>query len=349
MIEYSTRQMFFDKEPELLNKIHFECGVRLAFREDISNMNWITDSNGSCCICQHFPDDMELKTYLSSYKRAYELIIISSDEITAKNVNSLIYSARLLCYPQFDFNEHTLFEIKDADEYVKLGGKFEDMFVQKEITSNMILACLIAARASNANFNFALEKYKFSLNLDWFTPHSANPYYGQVFYTGLESNNSNVTKIYAFLSAYSIVEELCVDIRSSSKMPRFIADKWNQNVLDNLKLRLHKIGLDIDTKMEWLIRGDSNPLYDSIQPQFTTKSQYYNPSNNVYDLELKIYEAIHYGSYIRNFFLAHKTDEIVKFINPYDIHNIQSLVRILLLSSTGVWNHMENYRELLTS
>ncbi len=36
MIEYSTRQIFFDKEPELLNKIHVECGVRLTFREDES-------------------------------------------------------------------------------------------------------------------------------------------------------------------------------------------------------------------------------------------------------------------------------------------------------------------------
>ena len=120
-----------------------------------------------------------------------------------------------------------------------------------------ILACLIAARASNANLDFALEKYKFSLNLDWFTPHSANPYYGQVFYTGFESNNSNVTKIYAFLSAYSIVEELGVDIRSSAQTPRFIKDKWNPVVLDELKLRLDKIGLDIDTKIE-------NPQYRHI-------------------------------------------------------------------------------------
>lgn len=48
------------------------------------------------------------------------------------------------------------------------------------------------------------------------------------------------------------------------------------------------------------------------------------------------------------FDLAHKTNEIVKFINLYDIHNIQSLVRILLLSSIGVWNCMANYREMLT-
>lgn len=340
--------MFFDKKPELLNKIHFDCGVELSFREDISNMNWITDSNGSCCMLQHFPDAVELEKYLSSYKRAYELVLISPDEITAENVNSLIYSARLLCYPQVDFKEHILIKLEDADEFIKTGGNFEDWFVQKEITSNMILACLIAAHASNANLDYALEKYKFSLRLDWFTPHSAHPYYGKVFYTGVEANKSNVNKIYAFLCAYSIVEELGLDIRSSAKKPRFINDEWNPEVLDDLNLRLNNIGLDENSKMEWLIRGTPNPLYDEIKPKFTTESQYYNPANDVYDLELKIYEAIHYGSYIRNFFLAHKTNEIVKYINPYDIHNMQSLVRMLILSSTGLWNCMDNYREMLT-
>lgn len=210
--KYSTRQMFFDKDPELLNKIHFNCGVKLSFREDISNMNWITDSDGSCHLLRKFPDSLQLETYLSSYKKAYELVIESPDEITVENVNSLIYSARLLCYPEISFREHTLIELNYTDEYVKIGGNLYELFVQEEICSNMIQACIIAARASNAGLDYALEKYKYSLNLDWFTPHSANPYYGQVFYTGFNSNHSNVNKIYAFLSAYSIIEELEVEI-----------------------------------------------------------------------------------------------------------------------------------------
>ncbi|MPM87805.1 hypothetical protein SDC9_134905 [bioreactor metagenome] len=323
--------------------------MKLTYREDISNMNWITDSKGSSSLLQHFPDALQLEKYLSLYKRAYELVIVSPDEITAENVNSLIYSARLLCNPQFDFKENTLIELNETDELVKIGGRFSECFVQKAICSNMILACLIAAHASNADLEYALEKYKFSLSLDWFTPHSAHPYYGHVFYTGLESNKSNVNKIYAFLCTYSIIEELGVDIRSSSKKPRFLNNEWNPEVLNDIKLRLNKIGLDFDTKMEWLIRGKPNPLYDEIKQKFTTKSQYYNPANYVYDLELKIYEAIHYCSYIRSFYLAHKTDKTVKYINPYDIHNIQSLVRILILSATGFWSGMDNYREKLQS
>lgn len=348
MKSYSTRQIFFDKQPELLSKIKFSCGAKLTFREDISNTNWIEGSSGSCCLLQHFPDAVELETYMSSYQRAYELIIISPDEITAKNINSLIYAARLLCYPQFDFNEHVLIELKDADELVKVGGNLEEWLVQKEITFDMMRACLIAAHASNANLDYALEQYKFSLALNWITPHSAHPHYGQVFYTGLETNRSNVNKIYAFLCAYSIIEELGLGIRSSQKNPRLIDDEWNPKVLDNLNIRLKKIGLDLETKIDWLIRGNPNPLYDEIKPRVTTKSEFYNPSNKVFDLELKIYEAINYGHYIRNCYLAHKANEVVKFINPYDVHNIQSLVRMLILSSIGFWNGMDNYREMLT-
>ncbi len=81
-------------------------------------------------------------------------------------------------------------------------------------------------------------------------------------------------------------------------------------------------------------------MYDEIKPQFTNKAEWYNPDNNVFDLELTIYEAIHYCSYIRNYFIAHKTNDIVKYINPYDIHNMQDLARRLILSTLGVWDIM---------
>lgn len=341
-MEFSTRQIFNDSHPEMLENIKFDCNAKLAYRQDPSNLHWITDDNGSSYIYEHFPSEEELNKLKDSYKNAFELIIIADDELTARNINSLIYSARLLCYPDVNFTEHHLIEVSTSNQWITTGGKFSKEFKQDEISDRMILACLIASRASNKNLQYALEKYKYSLHLDWFTSHSANPMCGKIFYTGLRENTSQINSIYAFLCAYTIVEELDLDIRSSAKKPRFISgtNEWNRDVLNDIIKRLNDVKISADDTITWLIRGEPSPMYDEIKPQFTNNSEWYNPDNDVFDLELTIFEAIHYCSYIRNFFIAHKTNDIVKYINPYDIHNMQILARRLILSTLGVWDNM---------
>jgi len=342
MMEFSTRQIFNDSHPELLKNIKFDCNVKLAYRQDPSNLHWITDDNGSSCICEHFPSEEKLANLKASYKNAFELIIIADDELTAQNINSLIYSARLLCYPDVNFTEHHLLEVSTSNQFIASGGNFSKEFKQGEISDRMILACLIASRASNKNLQYALEKYKYSLHLDWFTSHSASPMYGKKFYTDVRENTSHINSIYAFLCAYTIIEELGLDIRSSAKNPRFISgtNEWNSVVLNDIVKRLNDVKISAEDTIPWLIRGEPSPMYDEIKPQFTNKAEWYNPDNNVFDLELTIYEAIHYCSYIRNYFIAHKTNDIVKYINPYDIHNMQDLARRLILSTLGVWDIM---------
>lgn len=349
MIEYSTRQIFYDAQPSLLEKINFNCDIKLSYRDDLSNMNWVSDKGNCFTLRQYFPDAKELEMLKTNNKNAFELIILSSDELLAKNINSLIYSGRLLCYPEVDYKEYDLLDVNEADRLIEAGGNCAKLFRQQEISDNLILACLIASFSSNSNLEYALEKYKFSLNLDHFTPHSAHPYHGKMFYTDVREKSNHVNTIYSFLSAYTIIEELGLDIRSSSKEPRFIkgTDDWNPVVLENIINRLQKNGIDSNDTIEWIIRGEPSPIYDEIKPKFMRQSKWYNPINDVFDLEMKIYEAIHYCSYIRNYFLAHKTNEIVKYINPYDIFNIQSLTRRLLLSSLGVWDFMFDYKKLI--
>lgn len=341
-MEFSTRQIFNDSHPEILEDIKFDCNAKLTYRQDPSNLHWITDASGSSCIYQYFPNADELAKLKGSYKNALELIINADDELTAQNINSLIYSARLLCYPDVNFTEHHLLEVITSNQFIASGGRFSETFKQDEIFDRMPLACLIASRASNGNFQYALEKYKYSLHLDWFTSHSASPIYGKKFCTDVRDNTAHINSIYAFLCAYTIIEELGLDIRSSAKNPRFVSETndWNSVVLNDIVKRLSDVGISADDTVPWLIRGTPSPLYDEIKPQFTKKAEWYNPDNDVFDLELKIYEAIHYCSYIRNYFLAHKTNDIVKYINPYDIHDVQDLARRLMLSTLGVWDIM---------
>ncbi len=347
MSEYSTRQVFYDSQPDLLESIQFNCDVKLSFRADPSNMHWVGEQGDSFSMLQYFPETKILEALKANNKNAYELIILSSDKLISENINSLIYSGRLLCCPEIKYIEYGLFETNRSDKLIGSGGNCAELFRQQEISGDMILACLIASFASNNNLEYALEKYKFSLTLDHFTPHSADPYYGKVFYTDISPKRNHVNSMYSFLSAYSIIEELGLEIRSSSQKPRFIKEEWNPVVLEDIIERLQKNGISQNETIEWLVRGEPSPIYDKIRPSFIRHSEWYDPNNNVFDLELKIYEAIDYCSYIRNFFLAHKANNIVKYLNPYDIFNIQNLSRRLILSSLGVWDNMFNFKDLI--
>lgn len=121
MIEYATRQIFYDAQPNLLEKIRFDCDIKLSFREDPSNLNWVGKDGHSFGMLQHFPDAKEIAFYKKHSKNAFELTILSKDDLLAENTNSLIYSGRLLCYPQIDFKEYSLLSINDSDALIQSG------------------------------------------------------------------------------------------------------------------------------------------------------------------------------------------------------------------------------------
>lgn len=188
---------------------------------------------------------------------------------------------------------------------------------------------------------YCIEKYRFSIELDSFTPHSASPIHGQVFSIADRGYSYHVKAAYAFVSAYSIIEELGLDIRSSSKSPRFLKDgEWNSEVKNDILRRLNEIGISEDDTLVWIIRGTPSELYKSIKPKLGINTEW-TDGIVVNDQEMKIYDAIHYCSYIRNFFLAHSFNEVVCYINPYDIHNVQRLVRMLIMSRIDLLNYDE--------
>lgn len=63
----------------------------------------------------------------------------------------------------------------------------------------------------------------------------------------------------------------------------------------------------------------------------------YQVYEDVYDINLTIVDELHYLSYIRNYYLAHKLSNKVRNISVYDVNNAQMLARYLLLNKFGFW------------
>jgi hypothetical protein len=53
---------------------------------------------------------------------------------------------------------------------------------------------------------------------------------------------------------------------------------------------------------------------------------------------MNIIEALHAASILRNFIFAHRFDKVAESVSPYDVHNMQTLARRLILNTLGLFD-----------
>jgi hypothetical protein len=332
---YATHIMMLEEDANYVKRLTTSSDFMFDYRDDPTFTNWESKHGGYSSIVGSPPTREKIEAYLAvGEKPAKELVIRSESESVAETITRLIYCGTLLVHPSpVEFPEPPdCYELTSDSHFLTV-----EPYLRQQINENVLFGCVIACRAWNhEEVIYSLEKYRLSLHLDYFTPLSGHPRYGQMFENASDDYRVHVQSAHAALAAYSIVEELGVDIRSSSKNPRFLHGDWNPVVKADVVARLMNIGVCEDEFMLWSLRGDATPLEEQIQPTLGVESEYCEYAE-VRDRELKVYEAIHYASFIRNYFVAHKFREVTKYITPYDVHNVQSLARLLLLCRLGLW------------
>ncbi len=316
-----------------INKLHRNDDFYFDCRDDPSFSNWETQ-NGDILSVHKKPSQADILRYQRNYTLAKELLIVTKDIEIAENVLNLVYGGMVLGYPSLLDNPEPPFCYEVTGNQSPI-----EFYLKQSINERVLLGCLVALYSwKHEELIYSVEKFRFSISLDYFTPNSSHPRYGMMFSSSHSRYRSHVTAGYALFTAYSIIEELGLEIRSSSKKPRFLKNgEWNPIVKEDILCRLKEIGVSEEDNIYWLQRGEPTPLQMEIKPNMGVESEY-NIYADVRDIQLKIYEALHYASYIRNFFVAHKFSDITKYISPYDVHNIQSLTRFLLLNKFAVWN-----------
>jgi hypothetical protein len=271
---------------------------------------------------------------------ADELIIIAENEGIAEDVLSTIKGGILLAYP--DFNNFPLAaDLNSVDEIPFKIYKDEYFRRYYKKVDSAGYGCRVLKEAYDiAEFQYAIEKFKLSLKINSMTPHSANPKYGQMFEHYDLDKSYHTSGAFAITAAFSVVEELGLEVRSSSKNPRFIESekgKWNPSVLNDIEERLKKIGVSKKDTFDWIFRGDKTEVEKDLNPYFGYDSEWTKLNEEVRDKTLTFPEAIHNLSYLRNFISSHKFRKLTQYISPYDIFNAQSLARNLILRSLGLW------------
>jgi len=207
--------------------------------------------------------------------------------------------------------------------------------------SNFPLACAVAAKASRRRSTvYAVAKYAFSLatfsiqlvDLEpWRAPHLAISSFP----------DDHVMFAHAIMAAYSVVEDLGLNLRASAKNPSRIDGEWNPAVRSDLESRLLAAGVVLHEKLLWTVRGPrrrierKRPLPDGEAAPWAGQL--------VRDSDIPIVDAIAYAEWLRSAVAAHGVKDLTPALSPYDVINVQHVARRLLLEKLGFWRWWEEH------
>lgn len=270
---------------------------------------------------------------------AKEVIIHARTEVAAQRAADLIHSARLTVEGSL------LFSLVSPGEQVPITrldetGDSDETGGGKIVTSNIPLACLVAARAgTNLAYEYALAKLR--LSLETFSVHP-------IYLDPSHSNNLPKSPLpsdhirfgFAITMAYSCIEELKCQIRASEQQPSTINGQWNPVVLSELEERLRSFRIDLSETFPWSVRGGKTLLEKIKPPKLLKKSSW--ASGQVRDGEIPLTQALALASFLRSKVTTHKSEKaLVRVLSVYDVHNVQFLARRLLLERIGHWRWPE--------
>jgi hypothetical protein len=205
--------------------------------------------------------------------RGMELVIHAPTEAKANHALFLIMSAiELWSADVMPFRFGYEPAVQEITERPATGKTRNEQAPPTFYTSNIPWACQIAAAASRKLDHIcALAKWKLSMQT-YSTPHiDLDPQLSPTLPRQKHISYS-VAFAYAIILAYSVIEQLKLEIRASRENPRSVKDAtgkdtWGIAVREDLEKRLTDAGVDLSEQVPWMARG-KRTLIESEKPKF---------------------------------------------------------------------------------
>ncbi len=127
-----------------------------------------------------------------------------------------MYGSILLGYPDL-LDSPQPQDVYSPVEIPEMAYSEENFVSQFQDYTSVAFGCQVATKTwANLAFICAVEKYKHSLKLDSFTPRSSAPIYGRIFPNEYPDYAYHVRAVFAIVAGFSVIEELGLEVRSSS-------------------------------------------------------------------------------------------------------------------------------------
>jgi hypothetical protein len=265
-----------------------------------------------------------------------EIVISTSSWQMAQKVLDLIVGCSLLVHGDPPFFSTRL--IAWNEQVPELAGIFRNIKEACFSTTQFPRACTLAARASRSSrFIYAIAKYQQSMSLYSVSSMDLAP--SEVENLKLSSiPNDHVMFGYALIAAYSVLEDLGVELRATREQPSRLNGEWNPVVRQNLEKRLVRNHVNLNEPILWMIRGTSTRIERKMgfaKPKRATWA-----GGLVRDGEINVADAIARASFLRSKVASHKTEKLLSSLSPYDVVNVQDLARRLVLDALNDKNRL---------
>jgi hypothetical protein len=150
------------------------------------------------------------------------------------------------------------------------------------------------------------------------------------------SERDRISCGFAVTLAYSAIEELGLEIRGSQKNPSNMPDgTWNPSVKADVEARLRKSGIDVSSAAIWTLRGPRMRIEKLRPPPSAGKPSWSRGS--VRDVNVRLIDALALASWLRSSTTTHRFTDTARSLTVYDAHNVQALVRRLIMEKFGFW------------
>jgi hypothetical protein len=201
---------------------------------------------------------------------------------------------------------------------------------------NLVFGCrFFAALSRKKAMSYAAFKLQLSYSLastHWMSRH---PRYYPKRYGVSNAPIEHVRMASAITLAYSAIEELQLEPRPLGNRPIKTDSGWDQPARNDLLDRLRSAGVDVSAAIDWSRRGSPTRVHKARRAASGSKQPWTRGS--VRDRAVAIEDALIEASWLRSKCTTHKFQKATSSITMYDVANVQTLSRRLMLESGGLW------------
>lgn len=258
-----------------------------------------------------------------------EILLHAGSEALAIRALELIHAGLVLQDPSLEAAHYRFHPVR-----LKASSNYDPRHGHSSLS--VFPACQIACKASRSKrLTYALLKFLLSTRL--FSRHLMDLSPGHMRGGAVSTFPfDHVHFAYAIVVAYAVVEELGLEVRVPKNGYSVRDGVWEPAVRQDLEGRLRKAGVNLGETFSWLLRSTPTKVERKNPLPVGKKSTW--AGGWIRDTEISLIDAINRASRLRSRIAAHRFSEPTASLSQYDVANVQSVARQLLLETLGFRN-----------
>jgi hypothetical protein len=242
---------------------------------------------------------------------------------------------------------HAGFEIEDAIVIPADRRKLEDLDEYDVIAASshtvvrrsVILASKLAAKLSRGvPLQYAAFKLQLSYRIAAAHQTEVSPAYYWKRFAVSRNRIDHVRMASAVTLAYSAIEEMQLEPRPRGNRPVKKDGVWDEDAYRDLRARLDRAGVRSTEPVNWNVRGTPTRVHKADRAPKGERMSW--TKGQVRDRGVSVEDALLAASWLRSKCTTHKFGKATTSISMFDVFNVQSLTRRLLLERTGIWEEI---------